>query len=160
MKLIFLDIDGVFNSETWKRNPIFAQRAYPYNLFDPTTVELFNSIIQETGAKVVITSTWRLKYPIEELREIFTGVNLNCEIIDYTPALKKGTDYVLRGNEILKWCKDNRSILGVKYIDYKDFAIIDDTNDMLLWQANNFFQTDQQCGLSPEVTRKIIRLLR
>jgi hypothetical protein len=160
MKLIFLDIDGVFNSEAWRQNPLFSTKPYPYNLFDPTTVSLFNNIIEETQAKIVITSTWRLKYSLNELQNIFNEVGFACEIIDYTPNLKKGTDYILRGNEILKWCKGNKKILGVKYIDYKDYVIIDDNSDMLFWQAANFFQTDKKCGLSSELSQRIIRLLK
>ncbi len=160
MKLIFLDIDGVFNSKIWMDSPQFTKIDYPYNLFDPSTVSLFNEIIEQTGAKVIITSTWRLKYSLDSLKSIFKHVGINCEILDYTPDLKRGTDYVLRGNEILKWCKSNREILGVKYIDFKDYAIIDDNSDMLYWQASNFFQTDPQCGLSPDLTRRIISALK
>lgn len=160
MKLIFLDIDGVFNSKTWEQNDAFKKGSYPTNMFDPSTVALFNKIIEETSAKIVMTSTWRLKFSLAELRQLFLEVGIKGEIIDFTPNLKEGQNYVLRGNEILKWCKDNKDILEVKYIDYTDFAIIDDNSDMLYWQAKNFFQTDEQCGLSPEVTRQVIRSLK
>lgn len=160
MKLIFLDIDGVFNSEAWKKDPRFSKIEYPYNLFDPETVLLFNRIIRETEAKVVITSTWRLKYSLESLRTIFNKVGIRCEIVACTPDLRRGSDHVLRGNEILKWCKDNRKLLGVKYINYTDYVIIDDNSDMLYWHVSHFFQTDPQCGLSPEITRRIIRALK
>lgn len=160
MKIIFLDIDGVFNSTAWEQTDTYRNGSYPTNMFDPNTVSLFNQIINETEAKVVITSTWRLKFSLDELRELFSSVGIQCDVIDVTPNLKEGQNFILRGNEILKWCRDNKAILGVKYIDYTDYAIIDDNSDMLYWQAKNFFQTDSQCGLSPEVTRQVIRSLK
>ena len=45
------------------------------------------------------------------------------------------------------------------FIEDDDYYDIDDNNDMLLWQKNHFFQTDRLCGLSPTVTRQIIREL-
>ena len=59
MKIIFLDIDGVLNT---------------YNSMDrfcPKAVSCLNEFVQESGAKVVISSSWRLSWKIEEMREYF-----------------------------------------------------------------------------------------
>ena len=159
MKLIFLDIDGVLNSDQWMKSVECTSGEYPQNQFDPKCVELFNKIVFETGARVVLSSTWRLNYTIEQIREIFKSVHVKCEVIDFTPDLKKDNDYVIRGNEILKWCKDNEDIIGCKYLHYTDFAILDDNNDMLLWQQNHFYLTERLCGLSPSNVRTVVREL-
>jgi len=160
MKIIFLDIDGVLNSDTWEESDEHINGKYPENMFDPKAVNLLNKIIKETGAKIVLTSTWRLKYSLVEMTKLFIKIGLKCDLIGCTPDLKKDNDYTLRGNEILKWCKDNRRIIGTKYLNYTDFIILDDNSDMLYWQSKYFFQTDKLCGLSPTVAREAIRMLK
>ena len=157
MKLIFLDIDGVLNSDNWYYHPEKQRLKYPYDQFDPKLVELFNKITSKCTKSIVLTSTWRLNYSIEKMRDIFAEVGIAGNIIDYTPNLKKDTDYVVRGNEILKWCKDNEDLLGCKTMDYTDFIILDDNSDMLLWQQKYFFQTDRLSGLTPTITQNVIR---
>jgi len=160
MKIIFLDIDGVLNSDTWQKTDKYKKRKDPEKWFDPYAINLFNKLINETKAKVVLTSTWRLKYSIEEMRKIFSNVEIKCDLVGFTPDLSSNNDYVVRGNEILKWCKDNRNLIGTSPMNYTDFIILDDNNDMLLWQSNFFFQTDMLCGLSPRITREAIRMLK
>jgi len=153
MKIISLDIDGVLNSDTWEKTNEYLNGEYPEKMFDPNTVLLLNKIIEATTAKIVLTSTWRLKYSLEEMRALFSKVGIQGDLIDCTPNLKKDNDYTLRGNEILKWCKDNRKIIGTKYLNYTDFIILDNNNDILYWQVKYFFQTDRSCGLSPTIAR-------
>ncbi len=160
MKIIFLDIDGVLNSDTWEKTEAYKNGTYPENRFDPNAIVLLNKIIEKTNAKIVLTSTWRLKYSLKQMKELFSKIDLKCDLIDFTPDLKKENDYTLRGNEILKWCKDNRKIIGTKYLNYTDFIILDDNSDMLYWQSKYFFQTDKLCGLSETVSREAIRMLK
>ena len=46
-------------------------------------------------------------------------------------------------------------ILQIMVILYNNYAIIDDDSDMLLWQKDNFFQTDSYSGLTPTTCYKI-----
>jgi len=46
---------------------------------------------------------------------------------------------------------------GVNYYDFYKYAIIDDDSDMLLNQEQNFFQTDNYSGLTPNTCYKIKR---
>ena len=77
MKIIFLDIDGVLNSETWARlmkfgcTPKVNQFKFKNDKgkeyaklarLDPSSVNLLNDLCKMTKAKVVISSTWRLLY--------------------------------------------------------------------------------------------------
>ena len=160
MKIIFLDIDGVLNSDTWQKTDQYKMGKNPEKWFDPNAVNLLNKLIDETKAKIVLTSTWRLEYSLEEMRKIFSNVGIKCDLIDFTPDLTNNNDYVVRGNEILKWCKENHDVIGTNPLSYNDFIILDDNSDMLLWQSKYFFQTDKLCGLSPTVTREDIRMLK
>jgi hypothetical protein len=57
-KVIFVDVDG----------PMIPVRAYwlpgqtkPASVFDPVAVSLLNKLIEDSGAQIVISSTWRMR---------------------------------------------------------------------------------------------------
>jgi hypothetical protein len=54
MKTIFLDIDGVLNSDSTP-NP----RKFPY-IVDAALLARFRKLIRKTGATVILSSTWRV----------------------------------------------------------------------------------------------------
>ena len=161
---IFLDIDGVFNCQTFykERFDKWEKDGYPQ---DETHLQYkmnqlckerfgwFNDLVEEIDAKVVISSTWRMDGK-EELQFIFDAMGATFEIFDVTPR----TGYE-RGTEISKWLKDNikPELYGVHYFDFYRYAIIDDDSDMLLNQGPHFFQTDNYSGLTPNTCYKIKR---
>lgn len=59
-KIIFLDIDGVLNTERWHCQTASneLQDEYGYK-FDPVAVTNLSKIIEETGADIVISSSWK-----------------------------------------------------------------------------------------------------
>lgn len=162
-KIIFLDIDGVLNSQLYYKTPAGER---PVNLgfcgdIDTEAVERLNELIKETGAKVVISSTWRLNRTLEEMQEILNKRGFVGEVIGMTPDMRCGEhgDSILRGNEILAWIKENRAIVGADYHDYRHYVIFDDDSDMLYWQRNNYFQTDGYVGLTPNLCYRAKRFL-
>ena len=157
MNIIFLDIDGVLNSDAWLASENKKTLEYPLDQFDPRTVKLLNRIIEKTEAKIVLSSTWRLNRSIEDIQEIFKKVGIIGEIVSVTPDLKNTQKHITRGNEILAWCIENEDLIGVSYKHYNSYAIIDDGNDFLLWQVNNFFRCDRYMGLTPSLCRNVIR---
>ena len=65
MKIIFLDIDGVMNSEK-SLNDFFEQdgeERFEHWIPHPMHVKWLNKITDETGAKIVISSPWRTNRP-------------------------------------------------------------------------------------------------
>ena len=149
MKIIFLDIDGVLNHNAFyvKRHEELKKgikKEYPYSEIDPTSVINLNSLISETDAKVVISSTWRHS-GLEYCKDVLEHHGFKGDIIDITPNLR--SENCLRGNEILKWVKDNESIVG-KYYNFTEYVILDDDSDMLYWQRNNFLRIDNFVGLT------------
>ena len=149
MKIIFLDIDGVLNHEKFYKER-FEKRyeegaiAHPYSEIDPESVKNLNTLIEETGAKVVISSTWRhsgLDYCVDVLN--FHG--FKGEVIDITPSSR--CNMCVRGNEILEWIKKNEKLIG-PYYNFTDYVILDDDSDMLYWQKNNFLLIDRFVGLT------------
>lgn len=138
--LIFLDIDGVLIT---RRSMQHFQSA---KIFDPICVEVLNNLIKAINAKVVLSSTWRILYSIEEMRGIFRQQNVFADIIDYTPISHDSP----RGIEIAKWLKTNQ-----KPVNY---CIIDDDSDMDILMPY-LIQTDYNIGITLEDTFKVRELL-
>jgi hypothetical protein len=154
MNIIFLDIDGVLNCQTFYEDR--HKGLYDKKLkICPKRMEWFNKLCEETKAKVVISSTWRLGRTTEQLINMFKEYGGTFEIIDRTPNLKH--EGCVRGNEINIWIEKNKDLLECEYYNFHSYAIIDDDSDMLLQQQYNFFQTDDYSGLTPNICYKIKR---
>lgn len=149
MKIIFLDIDGVLNHEAFYKER-FEKRyekgviEHPYSEIDPKSINNLNQLIKDTGAEVVISSTWRHS-GIDYCKDALEFHGFIGKIIDMTPDLR--SDNCLRGNEILKWIKDNEKLVG-PYYNFTEYVILDDDSDMLYWQRNNFLLIDRFVGLT------------
>lgn len=148
MKIIFLDIDGVLNStRSCVANGGFG-RIFDHDSWkelDPVAVKLIAHVAKETGAEVVLSSSWRILANKEDIIAFqdFLGVS----IIDVTPQL-----HGCRGEEIQQWldsCKE----------PVEAFCIIDDDSDMLHEQEGNFVQADERIGLTWQNCEDIMAVL-
>jgi len=123
MKVIFLDIDGVLNNKDITCFHKGRPGEYAYGVFtgedyfDPKCVACLNKIIQVTGAKLVISSSWRLLFDIETLSGFFVSQKIEGKIIDYTDRF--GGE---RGHEIQAWLTAHPEV--------ESFVILDDDSDM------------------------------
>lgn len=156
MKVIFLDIDGVLNYTQW-----YVSDRNPGNLngqegdIDPMCVERVLRICKETGAKVVISSDWRISWEGTLMR--FERMGLTRDIvIDKTPELiwtrMSMYDYMLseedegyefsRGREIDLWLE--------AHPECTNFVIIDDRMDFTDEQEPHFVKVNPMCGLTDD----------
>lgn len=126
MKVLFLDFDGVLNSHKFithqanHTNQSIVSMRDPKTMIDPEAVKILNKIIEATGAKVVISSSWRHLHEWEELQEMLIARGFEGEVIGQTPdAAVSGPD---RGHEIQEWLD--------AHLDVESFVIIDDSSDM------------------------------
>lgn len=141
-KILFLDVDGVLNSEQTlrKSNRVGGD-------IDPYMVLLVHRIIEATKCEVVLSSSWR--HTEHSRNEIMKAV----PFVDITPNCCTG----IRGCEIYSWINRN--------IDHKErdtsfrYAILDDDSDMLLWQKDHFFQTSFKTGLTEDIVDRVIKHL-
>lgn len=163
MKVIFLDIDGVLNSdETGTR---FAAE-YKSNGFggffddevdEPThrnvlwgtaLVENLARIVYVTEAKVVISSTWRLDKKVETFNKMFALYGeYEIEAIDKTESHWSGT----RGTEIQHWLDAHPNVTS--------YVILDDNDDALSTHTGRFVQTDERVGLTEADAERAIAIL-
>ena len=169
MKIIFLDVDGVLNSKLWFEKLYQSKKIEKgvkkklIDRIDPNAIQLLNILISNTGAKVVISSSVRKFHTTEKIQYNLNLKGFIGEIIGATPILKftglKNYNYsVPRGNEIKAWLEINKGILGDK-ISKTKYVILDDDNDMLLWQRENYIWVDPFCGLTPNIIERAIRIL-
>jgi hypothetical protein len=134
MKIIFLDIDGVLNCDK-TRNP----RKFPY-VVDPTLLARLKRLLKATGAKVVLSSSWRCD-PVGILAAKHWGV----PFFDVCPDKPKSA----RGKEMLEWLSRHPKVTR--------FAIIDDEDDGL--DDLPLFQPSAKTGLTPEIAKGVQRYL-
>lgn len=141
-KILFLDIDGVVNSEeTFKKN---TQR--DHHGIDPYLAFLVGKIQLDTGCEVVLSSSWRGS---EENHKIIKQQVV--DFIDITPRCCTG----VRGAEIHQWLSRNLKGFSSTYDGDFRIAILDDDSDMLLWQQPHFFQTSWKVGITEEIAAKV-----
>lgn len=176
MKVIFLDIDGVLNSENWYRPRLDGKRLdedYPYSEIDPDAVSELNRIIFKTGAKVVVSSVWRLGRTPQELQRILQKKGFSGDVISITPSMSftRNTPMTVpRGCEIEHWLEKEGKFQRVnwskeeqlKYVEkakVKNYVILDDDSDMQYGQREHFVRIPSSAGLTEELADQAIEIL-
>lgn len=141
-RIVFLDIDGVLNSE-----PFLAERVRIRNemrekgqlqeprhplvwwseQIDTASVLVLNQILEKSGADVVMSSAWRCMLEPEPMREVLVSRGFRGKIIGSTPELwsKFGRNEIIlpacRGDEIQAWLDHHPADASL---------ILDDRDDM------------------------------
>lgn len=110
MKVIFLDVDGVLNSDEYIKRTIKSNIQGIEKHVDVEKIKLLRQAIDQTNAKVVITSSWRLTKMAQELIKLLITYGIYA---DSTPYIRNE-----RGLEIKQWLADNQNV--------EDFVILDD----------------------------------
>ena len=163
MRVIFLDIDGVLNSEAHAlklekskgANRISTEKSK----IDREAVSLLNRLVEVTGAKIVVSSTWRKLFDTDELQRILCEHGLVGEIVGKTPDGYKDPEVqetfghgtrILRGHEIEFWLREHPEV--------ERFVILDDDSDMAMHKSR-LVQTDCKEGLRAKHVEHAIRML-
>ena len=146
IKVIFLDIDGVLNNSNTTRT---TQNGCIF--VSARLIKRLRHIIQETGAKVVLSSDWRIDRNEELLNADFLELKYELakygiRFYDYTPVMPTGH----RGSEINRWLKEHNEV--------ENFVILDDRCDIEP-NKDHWVQTAMSCGLGKEETKSAIKLL-
>lgn len=159
MKVIFLDMDGVLNSAHYlyvEHRRSRGQRAEGRDwaeMIDPKMVARLNRIIERTGAKAVLSSSWRIVFAetMDEFREILRGRGFAGEVIDRTPIASEmgGTCTGVRGVEVAWW-------LG--RAEVSSFVILDDSDDFPGLE-DRLVRTSWAHGLTDEHVDRAVEIL-
>ncbi len=135
MRIIFLDIDGVLNCKETP-NP----RKFPY-IIDSRLLANLNELLRRTGAKVVLSSTWRTD-PIGVLAARHYGI----PFIDLCPDMPDAS----RCEEMLSWLSAHQEV--------GRYVVIDDEDDCL--DDLPLFQTSNKTGLTMDIVEGVERYLK
>ena len=150
-KIIFLDFDGVLNTEYYQGLLQFQGKQWQDEhgaFFDPKAVRQLKRIIDATGADIVVESSWKY-LGLEAMQELWRVRDLPGRVIDITPSL---TDNASKGGEIAAWLSEHATP-DTRYV------IIDDEYVVLDSQIPYFIWTNPYEGLTEGQADRAILIL-
>lgn len=140
MKYILLDIDGVLSSDAFTRQCILEHRRenlFGVDWFDPACVVALRKIVDETGAQIVVSSSWR-ELGKEKLQRLWEHNGMPGKLAGATPI------WILTKREAIEyWIQQHPD----------DRHVIIDDADLGL---PNQVRTDPKTGLTGEDAEKAI----
>ena len=161
MSFIYLDIDGVLATNAtyraaYKRGGNPRSTKFLVSLLDPKKVELLNQIVAETGAKIILSSTWRHITSVEghTTFDILKMAGVRAEFEGAT-----GPDYANRGLE-LKEDILARGLCPNSYVILDDDVCAADHLKGIGHKGNRWLQTSDAMGMSQKHVTKAVQLLR
>lgn len=150
MKVLFLDFDGVLNTEDYREVHGSSNAG-----IDKSKLPLLKKLIDSTDAKIVLSTSLRMywdknpdkcDYYGKVINDIFSDYGL--EVYDKTPVLENEK----REEEILQWIIDNPGV--------RKYVVIDDGFLSAKFLRGHFVQTsDTDGGLQEEHINKAIEIL-
>lgn len=161
-RVIFLDIDGVLNSNFW--NDSHQKEISDGTLIDEEKVALLAQLVKKTDAKIILHSGWRIWFdkdvlPIRQesrrLVEMFETEGIHIEGLTpdlTTEEIRKSKKFSLvKADEILLWLHNHEKV--------KDWVVIDDLELHNGVVRKHQVKPDATVGLTPqdvEVAEKIL----
>lgn len=160
--VIFLDIDGVLNSNFWNDN--HQKEISDGTLIDIEKIQLLAKLVRKTNSKIILHSGWRFWYnsnlePIRKESENLSrllqqeGLVINGITPDFsTEEIRKSKKFSLvKASEILAW------LAGHKEVDI--WIVIDDLDLHNPEIEAHQIKTDSSIGLTIDDIQKAEKLL-
>jgi len=185
MKVIFLDHDGVIClSHNWggrsKKQKEYGRKMSQeiheipvdvrFDNFDRKAIEVLNSILEETGAEIVVSSDWKRWATVEELGEYYEQQGIIKKPIDATPFFRTlQADSKIPGYEDFVWDR-NEQLEQERHFEILDWlkehpevthwVAIDDLNMGIPVSTRYYGDFDREWGLTnfvwtPQMTEGI-----
>lgn len=153
MKVIFLDMDGVLNSNAFFRRPeqVFGTIEYSReneffgSMIDPEAVKVLSEIAEKSGAHLVLSSSWRMVLTTDDLIGLLRKAGYNGD------GFLGRTDSAgaTRAEEIARY--------GLSVGDMTHFLVLDDSSDAII--PNHTITTSYGHGLTAEHIPEALRIL-
>jgi hypothetical protein len=141
MRVVFLDFDGPLvpiRPDGKKTRPAVAL---------PGAVDNLNDLVTDTGASVVISSSWRIANSLLKLNQVLKKWGCGFEAVDKTPSLKNSPG---RGVEIWHWLCMNR---------HESFVVLDDEDLEMGPVLENLVKVDGVRGFTAKDAEKSREIL-
>ena len=153
MKIIFLDFDGVMDTSYYDH--ILSKEGKPSNddygtIFDPYCIQNLKRIIDETGADIVVSSSWKYMMSYQDFLNMWKDRGLPGFVTDVTP---NPIDRRNRGDEIDAWIEGSRTECQYVIIDDLEANNFNEHQIPRLLIVNPFF------GLDEETADRAIQIL-
>lgn len=155
MTVIFLDIDGVLCTPLSVRLNWLFRRPMERPFFDPIALGLLRRLVQRTGARVVLSSSWRYSFEdddpfMQAIRDHFyRALEANgTPVWDLAPILGRS-----KGEEIAAWLEQHPGA---------GFVILDDRPDEFTGTPalkDRLVEVDSMRGLRRRDFRQALDLL-
>lgn len=162
-KIVFLDIDGVLNSDFWNKN---HQREISVGtLIDESKIKLLCKLIKDTDAQIILHSGWKywfdsnlrpLRKEAENLKVLLEkeGLAISGVTPDHaTEEIKNSKKFsLIKAGEILAWLEQHN--------DVDTWVVMDDLDLHNAEVARHQVKTDQSIGLTGEDVERAERMLQ
>lgn len=160
--VLFLDIDGVLNSNFW--NDSHQAEISDGTLIDEEKIKLLALLVKETDSKIILHSGWRFWFDTE-LKPLRTEANKLVELLKKenlyisgvtpdltTEEIRKTKKFSLvKADEILLWINLHNSITEWVVLDDLDLH-----NEQII---RHQVKTDPATGLTLENVKQAVKIL-
>lgn len=162
-RVVFLDIDGVLNSNFWNEN--HQREISDGTLIDESKIKLLCKLVDNTNAEIVLHSGWKywfdsdlrpLRKEAENLKSLLEKAGLT--IADVTPdhateEIRKSKKFSLvKAGEILDWLR--------QHSDVDSWVVLDDLDLHNAEIEMHQVKTDRRTGLTIEDVEIAKRMLQ
>ena len=166
-KYLFLDFDGVLNTTGYAKR-MRKEGIDPFDefgaMFDPNAIGNLKSIVEQTGCKIVLSSTWRNE-GLMRMQALWKDRNLPGEFYSMTPVLLSTTYNDARSGELFSIPERNAKALEIQAWLHRyttkpcRYVILDDENVFFHKQQDHLVQTDEHEGLTLQKAQLAIEIL-
>lgn len=153
MKINFLDFDGVMDTAYYDH--ILSKKGLPECdkfgvVFDPDCIKNLKYIIDNTGADIVVSSSWKDFMSYKEILEMWKYRNLPGFVTDVTPIPSHRRN---RGDEIDAWLDECN--VECQYVIIDDL----DADNFNEHQISRLLIVNPFNGLDEETAKRAVELL-
>ena len=163
ISVIFLDIDGVLNSNFW--NDTHQREISGGTMIDSEKIKLLGELVRRTGAGIVLHSGWKywfdshlrpLRIEAARLETLLSQEDLSIYSVtpDHaTEEIKRSKKFsLIKAEEILAWLDDHEEV--------EQWVVIDDLDLHNPEVAKHQLRTDPQTGLTVNDVHKLEIMLQ
>lgn len=161
-KVLFLDIDGVLNSNFW--NDSHKTEISDGTLIDEEKIKLLASLVKETDSEIILHSGWRFWFDTE-LKPLCTEANKLVQLLEKenlyisgvtpdltTEEIRKTKKFSLvKADEILLWINLHNSVT--------EWVVLDDLDLHNEQIRRHQVKTDPTFGLTLENVKQAKKIL-
>ncbi len=160
-KVLFLDIDGVLNSNFWSNR--HQKEISDGTLIDEEKIKLLASIVKKTNSTIILHSGWRtwfdsqirpLRAEAAKLTQLLEKEGLHIDGL--TPDL---TTEEIRATKKFSLVKADEILLWLKSHDVTEWAVLDDLDLHNVQVTQHQVKPDPAVGLTAQNVEEAIKIL-